>query len=112
MGADLFHACYGIRMDVDVDDVETVEALQRRRHPWQLAARQHRLDCWWGVTIDEYKCFVLLGHFVGHFGWEGEAGVQLSDSDAALVVTETAERLRAAGLDGPPAWHFQFEPDR
>lgn len=112
MGADAFHVCYGVRQEVDAGDAATVEALELRRHPWQVAAKQHQLRCWWGVTTDERRFFVLIGRMVGHFGWEGEAAGQLSDAEAAAVVAETAERLRAAGIEGRPAWHFQFEPDR
>lgn len=112
MGADAFHVCYGIRREFDAADAVTAEALELRRHPWQVAAKQHRLGCWWGVTIDERRFFVLVGQIVGHFGWEDEAAGQLSDAEAAAVAAETAERLRAAGIVGQPAWHFQFEPDR
>ncbi len=93
MGADAFHVCYGVRMEVDASDAATVEALELRRHPWQVAAKQHRLRCWWGVTIDERRFFVLVGRMVGHYGWEGEPAGQLSDAETAALVAETAERL-------------------
>jgi hypothetical protein len=112
VGADAFHVCYGVRREVDAADAATVEALELRRHPWQVAAKQHRLQSWWGVTTDERRFFVLVGRMIGHYGWEGEAAGQLADAEAAAVVAETAERLRAAGIEGVPAWHFQFEPDR
>ena len=112
MGADAFHVCYGVRREVDAADVAAVEALELRRHPWQVAAKQHRLQSWWGVTTDERRFFVLVGRLVGHYGWEGEAAGQLADAEAAALASETAERLRAAGIEGQPAWHFQFEPDR
>jgi hypothetical protein len=112
VGADAFHVGYGVRREVEAADAATVEALELRRHPWQVAAKQHRLRVWWGVTTDERRFFVLIGHVVGHFGWEGEAAGQLSDAEAAAVASETAERLQAAGIEGQAAWHFQFEPDR
>lgn len=112
MSAEAFYVFYGLRAVVDASDAETVEALELRRHPWQLAAKQHRLRCWWGSTVDEYTSFVVLGHMVGQFGREGAASGQLTDAEASAVVAETTERLRAAGVEGQPAWHFQFEPDR
>ena len=112
MGADAFHVCYGVRREVDASDAATVESLELRRHPWQVVAKQHRLRCWWGVTTDQRQFFVLIGRMVGHFGWEGEAAGRLSDADATALATETVERLRAAGIDESPSWHFQFEPDR
>ncbi len=112
MGADAFHVCYGVRREVDADDATTVESLELRRHPWQVAAKQHWLQSCWGVTTDERRFFVLVGRMVGRFGWEGESAGQLATAAADAVATETAERLRAAGIEGVPAWHFQFEPDR
>jgi hypothetical protein len=112
VGADSFHVCYGVRQEIEAADNATVEMLELRKHPWQVAAKQHRLKSWWGATIDERRFFVLIGRMVGHYGWEGEAAGQLTDAEAAAVVAETTERLRAAGIDGQPAWHFQFEPDR
>lgn len=51
MGADLFHVCYGIRQEVNEDNAETLNALEGRRHPWQILSRQHGLECWWGIGI-------------------------------------------------------------
>jgi hypothetical protein len=61
---------------------------------------------------DERRHFVLVGRFVGHYGREGDATGSLSDTDATAFARETTERLRAAGLDDRPAWHFEFEADR
>jgi hypothetical protein len=112
VGADAFHVCYGVRRQVDAADATTVEALELRRHPWQVAANRHGLQCWWGVTTDEGRYFVLVGRIVGRFGWEGESAAEFSDAEIASVMAEAADRLRAAGIEGPPGWHFQFEPDR
>ena len=112
MGADAFHVCYGVRLEIDADDEATVEELELRRHPWQVAAKEHGLGCWWGVTTDEGWFFVLIGQMVGHYGLEGEPAGQLTNAQASAVVAETSKKLRAAGIEGRPAWHFQFEPDR
>jgi hypothetical protein len=112
VSADAFHVCYGVRREVDAADNETVELLEFRRHQWQVAAKQHGLQVWWGRTIDERRFFVLVGRMVGRYGWEGEAAGQLADAEVGAVMAETAQRLRAAGIESQPAWHFQFEPDR
>ncbi len=112
MGADAFYVCYGVRLVVDADDAPTTKALELRRHPWQVRAKNHGLDFWWGDTVDERQCFALIGRLVGQYGWEGEPYRELSGAEVDRVVTETAERLLAAGIEGQPAWHFQFEPDR
>ena len=107
-----FHVCYGIRWEVDASDAATVQLLELRQHPHQLAAKQHRLQTWWGVTTNEFRHFVLVGKFIGHYGWEGEPAGRLTDAEAAALVVATTQRLQAAGIEGQPAWHFQFEPDR
>jgi hypothetical protein len=112
VSADSFHVWYGVRYEVEASDTATVELLEGRRHPWQLAARQHALQSWWGTTTDEHRIFVLVGRIVGHYGWEGESASQLADAEATTIMAVTAERLRTAGIEGRPAWHFQFEPDR
>ena len=112
MSADSFHVGYGVRYEVEASDAANVALLEQRRHPWQLVARQHGLQSWWGVTTDEHRFFVLIGRLVGHYGWEGDATGQLANAEATAIMVETTERLRAAGIEGEPAWHFQFEPDR
>lgn len=112
MSADWFHVWYGIRLDIKTADASSVEALELRQHPWQVAARQHQLQSWWGRTEDEQRMFVLLGRIVGHFGWEAEPSCQLTEAEASGLVAETNVRLRSSGIDIDPAWHFQFEPDQ
>jgi len=112
MSADSFHVCYGLRCEVEASNTGTVELLELRRHPWQLAARLNGLQSWWGPTTDENRFFVLIGRMIGHYGWEGETASELSEAEATAIMAETSERLRATEIEGQPAWHFQFEPDR
>lgn len=112
MGADAFHVCYGIRWEVNGSDDEEIERLERREDPRILAARKHGLNHWWGVTADEGQHFLLVGAIVGNFGWEAKRVATLGDAEVARVMDQTKRKLQAAGLDGEPAWHFQFEPDR
>jgi hypothetical protein len=111
MGADSFHVCYGLRWEVNAGDEQEVTLLETRQHPRQLAARKHLLDSWWGVTTDQQRYFVLVGKLVGTFGWENKHASKLDDAAITRLVEETKEKLRAAGLTGTPAWHYQFEPD-
>jgi hypothetical protein len=111
MSAESFIVYYGLRWELGAAEGEQITLLERRRDPRQLAAVQHGLDFWWGRTTDEERYFVLLGRQVGPFGWEGESLVRLTDAEAAQLVTETRDRLRAAGFADEPAWYYQFEPD-
>jgi hypothetical protein len=110
MGADAFHVCYGLRWEVESD--HDLSRLESRNDPRQLAAKRHGLDSWWGSTTNEEVHFLLVGKIVGQFGWQHEPEGRLIAEDVPRLMTETRERLRAAGLEDEPAWHFQFEPDR
>lgn len=111
MGAESFHVCYGLRWEVDAANEDEVTLLEKRQDARQVAARQHKLDSWWGVTTDERRYFLLVGKIVAHFGWEGEHTGRLDDSEMNRVMEQTKQKLRMAGFEGEPAWHYQFEPD-
>jgi hypothetical protein len=110
MSADSFYVGYGVRWEVDASDTEAIRRLEERRDSRQLAAKQHKLRCWWGATSDETRYFVLIGRLVGQYGWEDEAAGKIAKTDAIAVMKETESRLRAAGFEQPAAWHFQFIP--
>jgi hypothetical protein len=113
MGADVFHVCYGIRWDIDGSDEVEVERLEVRQDCRVRAARKHGLGHWWGSTADEGRYFLLVGTFIGHFGWEGKtAVVRHGDAELVRVMEKTKRKLQAAGFSEEPAWYFQFEPDR
>jgi hypothetical protein len=111
MGADAFHVCYGLRWEVDAANEPEVTLLEKRQDARQVAARSHRLDSWWGVTIDQARYFVLVGKLIGNFGWEHKDAGRLDDTELARLVEETSQNLREAGFEAAPAWHYQFEPD-
>jgi hypothetical protein len=111
MGADAFHVYYGLRWEVDAAKEQDVTLLEKRQDTRQVAARTHHLDSWWGVTTDQDRYFVLVGKLIGKFGRENEHASRLHDADLAHLVAETKRKLLETGLEGEPAWHFQFEPD-
>lgn len=111
MSADAFHVCYGVRWEIDAH-FPAVDRLETRRDPRQLAARQHKLGVWWGTTAAPGRFFLLVGHMLGHIGWEGERACGLTRADISRIMAETEDRLRLAGFHDEPAWHFQFEPDQ
>jgi hypothetical protein len=111
MSADSFLVCYGVRWEIDASNDVEVPLLEQRQDPRQLAAKKHKLDSWWGVTTDQNRYFLVVGKLVGKLGWEGEHSLQVSDAESLRIVAETNQRLSEAGLEGEPAWHYQFEPD-
>ncbi|MDB5342241.1 MAG: hypothetical protein JWP89_618 [Schlesneria sp.] len=112
MGANSFVVCYGLRWEIDSgNQEEQVTQLEEHRDARQLAARQHKLDCWWGVIADEERYFLLIGKLIGRFGWEGKYALQLADSEATGIVEETRRLLVDARFEETPAWYYQFEPE-
>ena len=108
MGANGLLVCYGLRWQVGPGEVDLLE---RRQDPRQRAAKRHMLQSWWGVTTDPRTYVLLVGRLVGNFGWEGDHAARLTDAEAAAIAEETKARLKEAGLEGEPAWHYQFELD-
>ena len=107
MSASNFHVYYGLRFDLSDQDLSPYE---RRESPQQIAAREHGLDCWWGVSNEE-SYFLLLGTSIGNFGWEYLANNSTDDAKLADIMAQTKAKLAAAGYTDPPALHCQFEPD-
>jgi hypothetical protein len=111
MGADAFLDCYGLRWEVDAANEEEITLLEKRKDPRQLAAKRHTLNSWWVVTTDQGRYFLIVGALVGNFGREGDHALQLTDSEATVLVQTTKEKLLTANFERQPTWHFQFEPD-
>jgi len=107
MGASNFHVYYGLRFDLAGSDLTPFE---RQESPQQVAAREHGLDCWWGVTNDESH-FLLLGSSIGNFGWEYLPNNSTDDAKLTQLMSDTKSKLAAAGYSDSPALHCQFEPD-
>ena len=112
MGADAFHVCYGLRWDVDAHNESEITLLERRQDPRGVAAARNGLECWWGITTYESRCFLLIGKLIGNYGWEGEHNTRLGEPEIVRLMEETRLKLSEAGFTDEPAWHFQFEPDR
>lgn len=111
MSADAFHVCYGLRWNVNSENEDEITLLEDRHDPRQLAAKRNKLDCWWGVTTDERVYFVLVGKRIAGFGWEGKHDLQMVHDELTRIAEDTKQKLRSAGFQDEPAWHYQFEPD-
>lgn len=111
MGADAFFVTFGVRFEVDAQDEANIELLELHQHPTQIKAKDYKLQTWWGKTTDESKYFLLVGRIIGQFGRENSCDSSISVADSTRIAKETSLALRAAGFEGPAAWHFQFEPD-
>lgn len=108
MGAPVLLVYYGLRWEVISPD--EVDALERRDDPRLVAAQRHRLKYWWG-NANEDAHFLLIGHEIGKFGWEGVLERTIADEELFRIMEATRANLKAAGFDGEPSLHCQFERD-
>jgi hypothetical protein len=111
MSADGFVLYYGLRWEISQDDEATINALEMRSDQRTQAARRHGLETYWGRTEQEDRYFLAVGKELGVFGREGHNVARFEDAQLLRIMDETKQKLKAAGFDGKPALHCQFEPD-
>lgn len=100
---------FGVRFDLDRAAMELVEA---RAHPLVRLARANKLHVYYGDMNRPMERFQLfIGHLFANLGLEGAAEVSLTAEELTRTMSETAERLWAAGIPGEPRMWFQHEPD-
>ena len=78
MGADAVIQFYGIRLRVPRDDKDAIAGLEARTDPRLVAARDVRLDSWWGRLTDGADFHLLIGKRLGVFGSENDAEKQMT----------------------------------
>ena len=105
MGADAFTVYFGIRFTVPEAEIE---ALEREADPRLIAARKVKLRCCLDRLTDGDPHFLLIGHEFGSFGVEGDATASITEDEMQRIVSDTKRKLRDAGFEQPPAFHFQF----
>lgn len=106
---DTFHVYFGLRWDAEIGDEREV----RRLSSWEVAheerLRKYDLSAHWQMRGDHGS--LLVGRKVVDIDRETFSFRSLSTPEMADVAELTSRRLRLAGLDGEPAWHFFVVPD-
>ena len=100
---------FGLRFDVDVTDIEALEARSDAR---MVAARKVGLRCYWGnfgAPGERYLLFV--GSQIGLVGSENQTEVQLEIADIDAMLASVQAKLVEAGLEGEPRLHVQWQAD-
>lgn len=109
MSASCCVAFYGLRYEIAPEDTE---ALEQRRDPRQVAARNFGLNSYWGKFTDAAPNYVLLvGYKLGVLGPENEPFVGFSFNQLADVARETDQKLTRAGLEGSAGLCLEFHED-
>jgi len=109
MGADGFVAFVGVKIPVDPDDEETLDAWGEGSHPDAAAAAAAGLDVWTGRFTNGEDHYAMVGRLIGHFGLEGESYRSVPADGIGRIAAEIAPVLARLDHRDPPVLHLQFE---
>ena len=109
MGADSFVAFYGIKITIDPDDEQMLDALETEAAPQCKAAQRAGLQTHWGRLTDGEDYFLYVGHRIGWLGLQHDDHVQVPADELTEIVTRVQSKLKEAGFDQSPAFHLQLE---
>ena len=109
MGADGFVAFVGIKIPLDPDDEETLDAWGEESHPAAAAAAAAGLDVWSGRFTDGEDHYAMVGRLIGTFGLEGDSHRAVAPEEVGRIAAEVGPVLAQLRHRDPPALHLQFE---
>ena len=109
MGADSFIAFYGIKIVIDQNDQDTLDALEARTDPRLKYARQHGLHLYFGRLTEGEAHFLYDGHRIGWLGVENDTYIQVPLDKLSEIATRVQARLIEAGFHERPALHLQLD---
>jgi hypothetical protein len=108
MGADAFVAFYGIKLALDPDDEETLDACGDETDPRCVTAKRVGLQTHSGRMTDGEDYFLYIGERLGWLGLEHASHVTLPPEELLAIIEKVKAGLAEAGLAGTPALHLQF----
>lgn len=109
MGADAYVAFFGIKIALDPQDEELLEACGAGTDLRCAAAKRAGLDTHNGRMTDGEDYFLMIGRKVGMLGLEYESHVKVAPDRLAALMSDVQARLKDAGFTEKPALHLQFE---
>lgn len=109
MGADSFLSFYGVKIALDQDDEAELDACGDETDARCIKAKQAGLDCYSGRMTDGEDYFLYVGKHLASLGLEHDQYVTHSLDSFATIATSINEKLKNAGFNGIPAFHFQFQ---
>lgn len=108
MGADAFLAFYGIKLALDQDDDEALDACGAATDPRCVTARRAGLQTDSGRMTSGEDCFLYIGQRLGWLGLEHEGHTSFAPERLAQLIAQTDKRLAEAGFAQPAALHLQL----
>jgi len=109
MGADGFVAFVGVKIPIDPDDEETIDAWGGGDHPDAAAAASAGMDVWTGRYTDGDDYYAMVGRLIGDFGLEGESYRSVPPEEVGRIAAEITPVLSRLGHRDPPMLQLQFE---
>lgn len=109
VGADSFIAFYGIKIAIDQNDQDALDALETRTDFRLNDARQHGLHVYFGRPTEGENYFLYVGHRIGWLGVENDTYVQVPLDKFSEIATRVQARLKEAGFSENPALHLQLD---
>ena len=84
-------------------------ALRHALDPRLVAARDVRLDSWWGRLTDGADFHLLIGKRLGVFGSENDAEKQMTLQELSTLAAQTDTLLKDGGFVETASLVFQLE---
>jgi hypothetical protein len=109
MGADGFVAFVGVKIPIDPDDEDALDAWGEESHPDAAAAVAAGLEVWTGRFTDGEDHYAMVGRLIGHFGLEGASYRPVPPEEIGRRAVEIGPILARLGYRDPPVLHLQFE---
>lgn len=108
MGADSFIAVYGVKIALDPDNEEELDACGAQTDPRCVAAKRAGLESFSGRMTDGEDHFLLIGRKLAWLGIEHDQHSTQSIERLSSIARDVDASLKAAGFAQPPGLHFQF----
>jgi hypothetical protein len=108
VGADSFVGFFGIKIALDPDDEDTLDAIGADTDPRCMHAKRVGLETHSGRMTNGEDYFLYIGQRIGWLGLEHEAHVQVDMGQFTEIQRSVLAKLKEAGFSENPALHLQF----
>jgi hypothetical protein len=108
MGADSFIAFYGIKIELDQDNEDELDACGMQTDPRCREAKRVGLESFSGRMTDGEDYFLYIGRRLASLGLENDQHSARSLEQLSSLAVDVKSKLKAAGFLQSPELHFQF----
>jgi|GEM_PF-1199044 hypothetical protein len=109
MGADSFVAFFGIKLALDPEDEDAIDACGDETDSRCVTAKAAGLQVHSGRMTDGEDYYLYVGHRLGWIGLEGDRYITLSEPQFIEIAASVRKSLVEAGFREQPGLHLQLE---